>query len=744
MAQNATQTTTDLFGGSAVTLSELTEDREQHTWTATGEESHFLIQRSFAAGVVHLRLKMTSELARGRGSLCFDTGNGFVDSERILLPELRREIDIDTHLRLEKPVKAIRFEPIDKPGSFRIDLFSLEPVAKATLYLRAIKSKIREIKATKKTSRAIKKGISLLLKGDFKSFSGKLIQSLGGGVDTRAADYRIWRDNRRITEAQRDAMRKEIVAMNSPPLISILMPIYNPPEHYLRLAIESVQKQLYPHWELCLADDCSTKPYVRQMLDEFKAADSRIKVVYRERNGHISAATNSALAIATGPYSALLDNDDEISEHALFKVAKAILADPAIDMIYSDEDKIDLNGMHTDPFFKPDWSPEYFLSCMYTCHLGVYRTAILREIGGFRSEFDTAQDYDMVLRFTARTPRVHHIPEVLYHWRMLPTSTASGSAAKPKAHRVAQRALENWLKLVGKEGKVEPGPTHGFHRVRFDIIGQPKVSIVIPSACRRAKVRGEETWFLLKCVESIRAKTTYKNFEIVVVDNNDMSVELEKELQPHNIRKIPYTEAFNLASKMNLGAQRAEGSQLVFMNDDIEIITPEWIEAMLEFSQQPEIGAVGVRLFFPDGRLQHCGVNVLNGNPGHPFYGFEDSQSGYFFSTAVHRNYTAVTGACMMTRADVFWSVKGFSEIFPLNYNDVDFCLKVLQTGQRIVYTPYAEHYHHESVSKSGLHPEELTLFKDQWLKKWPRDPYYNPNLTTTECDYRIDTDYVA
>jgi len=620
----------------------------------------------------------------------------------------------------------------------------METVPTTTLYMRAIQSKIKEIKACKKTGRAIKKGLSLLLKGDFKSFKGKLVQSLGGGVDTRAADYRIWRENNAMTHARREKVREELKGFKDPPLISIVMPVYNPPEQYLRMAIDSVLKQIYPHWELCLADDCSTKPFVRALLEEYKARDPRIKVVYREKNGHISAASNSALELASGNYIALMDNDDEISEHALFKVAKAIVNDRSIDMIYSDEDKLDLNGMHTDPFFKPDWSPEYFLSCMYTCHLGVYRAALVKEVGGFRSEFDTAQDYDLVLRITAKTKRIHHIPDILYHWRMLPTSTASGASAKPKAHRVAQRALESYLKTIGREGTVEAGPTHGFHRVRFKIVGNPKVSIVIPSACKRAKVRGEDTWFLLKCVESIRQKSTYKNYEILVVDNNDMSAELEHALKPYNIRKIPYTAPFNLASKMNLGAEKAEGSQVVFMNDDVEIITPDWMEAMLEFSQQEGVGAVGLRLFFPDGRLQHCGVTILKGNPGHPFYGYEDSQTGYFFSTAVHRNYSAVTGACMMTRADVFKSVGGFSKHFPLNYNDVDYCLKIAEAGLRTVYTPYAEHFHHESVSKSGCSPEELQAFKDCWLKKFPRDPFYNDNLSMSECDYRIETDYVA
>jgi GT2 family glycosyltransferase len=444
------------------------------------------------------------------------------------------------------------------------------------------------------------------------------------------------------------------------------------------------------------------------------------------------------LELARGQYVALLDHDDELAEQALFRMAEAIVRDPSLEMLYSDEDKLTTEGRHVDPFFKPDWSPEYFLACMYTCHLGVYRTERLRQIGGWRSSFDGAQDYDLVLRLIAGQPRIHHVPDVLYHWRTIPSSTASGAQAKPEAHLRARRALQAYLDSTGRGGRVEDGPSTGFHRIRYAIQGNPKVSIVIPSACRTIQFRGRQSWFVLECVSSIRRLSTYGNLEIIVLDNGDMSVELCEALKPLVIRRLPFTEPFNLARKMNVGARAAGGEQLLFLNDDVEVITPDWIESMLEYSQWPEIGAVGAQLLFPNNTQQHTGVTVLNGNPGHPFYQFPASHPGYFYSSQVHRNWSAVTGACLMTRAEVFQAAGGFTEEFPLNYNDVDYCLKLRDLGKRVVYMPYARLYHHESVTKTGTFAHELEAFKRVWLERLGRDPYYNPNLTTQTCDFRI------
>jgi O-antigen biosynthesis protein len=542
-------------------------------------------------------------------------------------------------------------------------------------------------------------------------------------------DIRHGTDLRVRTQTELDRL---LQTLRRKPVFSVLLPVYDTPEKWLRLAIESVLNQQYPHWELCVADDCSKEPHVRRILEEYRARDARVKVAYRPENGHIARATNSALELATGEFIALLDHDDEITPDALLEIAIAHNERPEADWIYSDEDKIDEDNFCGDPFFKPDWSPEYFLACMYTCHLGVYRTAKVREIGGFRPEVNGAQDYDLALRLMARNVPIHHVPKVLYHWRTLATSTAAGGDAKDYAYPAAQRAVANYLKEAGLEGEVLPGPRHGFHRVQLEIHGEPKVSIVIPSAARIVDYEGTRIDLLRMCVGSILEKSTYKNYEIVVIDNGDLRPDLKTWLLG-KARTVTYqSQRFNLAEKMNLGARHATGEHLILLNDDIKVISPDWIEQMLQYSQLPDVGAVGAKLLFPNRRIQHAGIVLLMGNPGHAYYDHPPEEIGYYLSAAVPRNYLAVTGACTMTRAAVYREAGGYSEDFPLNYNDVDYGLKLREKGYRIVYTPYAELFHYESVSKEGaggVRPGELEKFHRKWRDKYFLDPYYNPNL---------------
>ena len=429
---------------------------------------------------------------------------------------------------------------------------------------------------------------------------------------------------------------------------------------------------------MCIADDGSTAPQVRTVLEEYAGSEPRIRLAFHAENRGISAATNTALEQAAGDYVALLDHDDELAEHALFRVAEAIIADRSLDILYSDEDKLELDGRHVEPFFKPDWSPELFLACMYTCHLGVYRTRLVRQVGGFRSDFDSAQDYDLVLRLMTKTARIHHIPDVLYHWRKLPTSAATSVTAKPQAPEAGRRALEDHLKRIGRPGTVEPGRFAGLHRVRFAVTGDPQISIIIPSACRPIRARGKTNYHVLRCVESIRAQSTYRNYEILLVHHpDDVTPALASELDRLEVARLAHDGAFNWSAAMNLGAAAAGGDHLLFLNDDMEVITPDWLESLLEFSHQPEIGAVGPKLILSNGELQHAGVLVEDLTPRHAFYRFPTDHPGYFSSNLMHRNTSAVTGACLMTRADLFEALGGFCERLPLNYSDVDYCLRV-------------------------------------------------------------------
>jgi GT2 family glycosyltransferase len=443
--------------------------------------------------------------------------------------------------------------------------------------------------------------------------------------------------------------------------------------------------------------------------------DSRIRFVAKD------AGIRAAIASAIGEFVCVVDPGDELTEHALFRVAEALVDNPSLDVIYSDEDTVSDTGEHAEPFFKPDWSPEYFLAWNYMGRLAAYRREMIGRIGGIREKFADAFEYDLILRLIAGNAAIHHVPDVLYHRRKSTATEPSGESAG--------RALRDYLASTGQSATVQNGGAAGVHRVRFALAGNPLVSIVIPSASRPATIRGRQSWFVLECVSSIRRLSTYKNVEIIVLDNNDMPAELAAALEPLEVRRIPFIGEFNLTRKINLGASQARGEQLILLNDDIEVITPDWIEAMLEFAQQPPIGAVGAQLLFPDDTQQHTGVILLNGNPRHPFYGMPAAHPGYFHSSQVHRNWSAVTGACMMTRAQNFKAVGGFSEQFGLNYNDIDYCLKLLSIGKRIVYTPYAKLYHYESVSKTGTYRREFEAFHRTWGQRFPRDPYYNPNL---------------
>jgi GT2 family glycosyltransferase len=733
--------------GSLITWQQLEPlpDALAGSWLSLDSDPQFLVPCWFPAGWARIRLKMTSPV-QGRVEVYADTGEGFSPAACVERLNLGREgVDRDFFVYFPRPVRAVRLDPLDVEGEFRLELFKVQAVPAPVALARACAGKLALLWKHRRLGRSLRRGLALLLTGRFR----QVLQRLAGGLEQPAylaperhqvQAYEVWQRHHRLTDADRSRMRDETAAMPDPPLISVLMPVYNGPEPYLSLAIESVLRQTYPHWELCIADDASTASHVRPVLEQYAARDPRIRIAYRPRRGNIAAASNSALALAQGDYVALLDQDDEIAEHALFKMAQALVGDRQLDMVYSDEDKLEIDGRRGDPFFKPDWSPEYFLTCMYTCHLGVYRAALVREVGGFRSEFDTAQDYDLALRLVARTSRIAHVPDVLYHWRKLPGSTALSHVGKPQANEAARRALVSYLKTVGQKGTVEPGPLNGLHRVRFAVAGRPRVSIVIPTASRGARIRGKETTYIAMCVESIRRKSSYKNYEIIVVDNDDMPPALRQQLERWRVRHVTYAEPFNLASKINLAAAKAQGDHLVLLNDDIEVLAEDWLECMLEYSQQPGIGAVGARLLFPDGRLQHVGVTIQGGNPTHPFYGNPAQDIGYGAGNVLVRNFSAVTGACLMTRMDVWQELGGFDEAFPLNYNDVDYCLRLIERGRRVVYTPYAQLYHHEGASKEGLHQHELDAFKARWGERWAHDPYYNPNLSNRYHDYRIKT----
>ena len=557
--------------------------------------------------------------------------------------------------------------------------------------------------------------------------------------------YERWMTVHNPSEADFEAMRAAIGRFDRRPLISIIMPVYNTPERYLRAAIVSVRNQIYPHWELCIADDNSSSREHREILAEYAAIDARIKVVYRTDNGHISHASNSALELATGEFVGFLDHDDVLAREALYEVASVINRHADADMVYSDEDKIDDNGHRSEPFFKPDWCPDSFLSRMYTCHFGVYRRYLVEAVGRLRPGFEGSQDYDLVLRLTERTTRIHHIPKVLYHWRAHPTSMAGDTSTKPYAAIAAERALNEALVRRDEPGVANALPDRpGTYIVRYQIKSPGLVSVIIPT-----RDHGED---VDRCLTTFFEKTTYTNFEIVLLDNGSTDPESLAVFErwarkDRRIRIVRYDVPFNFSQIINYAVAQSNGQYLLFLNNDTEIITADWIEAMVEQAQRPTIGAVGAMLLYPDGSVQHAGVVIgVGGVAGHSHKYFPGDAPGYFSALKAVNNYSAVTGACLMVRRDVFEKVGGFDEKFAIAFNDVDFCLKLRQAGYHNVYLPHAKLYHHESKSRGyETTPEkqmrferEINTMMARWKTDAIADPCYSPNLTLAHENFSI------
>ncbi len=521
----------------------------------------------------------------------------------------------------------------------------------------------------------------------------------------------------------------------SAPRFSIVTPVYETPHGVLKKMLRSVARQSYGDWELCLVDDGSPDPGVAEILDRAAARDPRIRVERLTENAGIVAASNRALAMARGEFVALLDHDDALHPDALAHVSEAIDRTPDADYVYTDEDKVDAVGRHSAPFFKPDWSPERMRTQMYTCHLSVLRRSLVEEVGGFDEAFEGSQDWDLVLRVTERARAIVHVPRILYHWRTLPTSAAGGGeAAKPYAFEAGRRAVQAHCERIGMPARVErdaedPGVLH----LEPELDHQPLVSIVIPTAGHSREVRFEQVTLVSNCVRSIVERSTYENYEIVCVahERTDPAVLEElREIAGERLRVVVFRQPFDFSAKINLGAIHSRGEQLLLLNDDIEVTTPNWIERMVMYAELDGVGTVGGRLLFGDSRLQHTGIAFDSGLPGHHYYGFGGDYRGYANAVVIARNCLAVTGACLMTPAAVFHELGGLTEKLPLNFNDVDYGLKVHISGRRNVYDPDCVHFHFESSSRDPevKYWEEETI-KDRWGHVVAADPFGNPNL---------------
>ena len=522
------------------------------------------------------------------------------------------------------------------------------------------------------------------------------------------------------------------------PLISVLVPVYRPDPDHFGQALDSVLAQTSPDWELVVVLDGPQPDEVRQVLAA--RDDHRIRVVGRDDNGGIAAASNDGLAAAAGEFVALLDQDDLLAPFALEANAAEITRWPDVDVLYSDEDKIALDGRRDEPFCKPSWSPERLRSHMYLGHLGVYRRSLVEEVGGFRTEFDGAQDHDLALRTTERARRIVHIPRVLYHWRRSAGSTAADPDAKSWAFEAGVRAVQSHIDRIGMQAEAyRDSPQSVIVRLRPRLRETPLVSIVIPTAAGTRAIRGERIRLIDRTLESISANTVYPSYEVVVVgDRTTEQATLDGlvERDPERIRAVRNPRPFNFSEACNLGRDHARGEILVFLNDDCEIVTGHWLERMVMFATLDGVGVVGVMLHYPDGRMQHAGLVARAGGINHRHHGESGDQHGEFNQFAVASNLVAVTGACIAIRADRFDLVGGFAERFPLAFNDVDLCFKLLRVGYRTVFDPEVRVVHYESSSRNpDVTKTEIEDLGERWHMLLHDDPYDNPMLRTYGYD---------
>lgn len=583
----------------------------------------------------------------------------------------------------------------------------------------------------------VKKGILYLRHYGMKEFWVKLTERF----QADDVDYKEWYENHRVLE--KDLEEQKSVHFLKEPLISIIVPIYNTPITFLRQMIDSVQQQSYAKWELCIGNASPEKQEIRQVLEEYKS-DKRIKEIAILENKGIAENTNKAMTISEGEFIGLLDHDDLLAPNALYEVVKVLNENNLAEVVYTDEDKVtaDLEE-HFRPHFKPDFNLDLLRSNNYICHFFVASRNLIKRVGGFRPEFNGAQDYDLILRCTEQAKQIVHIPKILYHWRVHKSSTADNPASKMYAFDAGKRAIEEHLVRCRTKGTVQHTKDLGFYRVKYEICGEPLVSIIIPNK--------DQSEALKKCLDSIREKTSYRNYEIIIVENNSEEPEtfaFYKKIAGEKIKVVTWEGEFNYSAINNFGVRHARGDYLLLLNNDVEIINGDWLTEMLSHCQRKEVGIVGAKLYYPDNTIQHAGIIIgIGGVAGSVFVGLPRAFSGYLHKASIQLDLSAVTAACMLVKRSVFEQVGGLEEKLKVAFNDVDFCLRVREKGYLVVYDPYAELYHYESKTRGAEDTKEkirrfqteIEYMRSHWiglLKKG--DPYYNCNLSLTKWDYSL------
>ena len=595
----------------------------------------------------------------------------------------------------------------------------------------------------------IQKGLRYLKHFGLKEFLVRLSERM----EPEEVPYGPWYEEHRAKPEELERQRKQSLTWEnfsggeeSACVFSIAVPVFRTPAKFLCEMIESVRSQSFPFWELCLANADPEDREVAEILERYCREDRRIRVKNLKENKGISENTNAALAMARGEFVGLLDHDDLLAPDALYEMAARLEKDEGIDVFYTDEDKVTTDlSEHFQPHLKPDFNLDLLRSNNYICHFFVVRREIAERIGGFRPEFNGAQDYDFIFRCTEQAEKIVHIPRILYHWRVHSASTADNPASKMYAYEAGKRAIEGNLERSGVRGVVSLRQDYGFYDVHYPVEGEPLVSILIPNKDQK------ET--LMHCIRSVLETSTWKNLEILIIENNSEREETfacyrELEKDPR-IRILTYPgKTFNYSAINNFGVQQAKGEYLLFLNNDIEVITPDWIEQMLGNCQRPEVGIVGAKLYYPDNTIQHAGIIIgIGGIAGHAFLGLARAKSGYLHKSSLQMDYSAVTAACMMMKAEAFRKAGGFEEKLTVAFNDVDLCLRTVEQGWLVVYDPHVEMYHYESKSRGAEDSEEklrrfqqeIEFMRTRWIRLLKDgDPNYNPNLTLSKWNYSL------
>ena len=557
-------------------------------------------------------------------------------------------------------------------------------------------------------------------------------------------DYGEWYSLTKPTAEELEEQRKKV--FDAPVKFSIVIPAFKTPERFLREMLDSIAEQTYANWEVCVADGSPAGQSCERVLEQYAKKDSRFKYVILGENKGISGNTNAAMDMATGDYIVLADHDDKLTPNALYECAKLLQEHPGCDCFYSDEDKLDMDGGALfDPHFKPDFNIDLLCSVNYICHLFVVSHDLAAQVGGFRQEYDGAQDYDFIFRCTEKAKEIRHIPKVLYHWRCHKDSTASNPESKLYAFDAGARAIMDHYKRVGIEAeRVEKGVDYGIYHSVYKIQGEPLVSIIIPNK--------DEKETLKKCLDSIKEKSTYRNYEIIIVENNSTGQEIfdyYKEIDGRDgIRVVYWKSGFNYSALNNFGFTFAKGDYILCLNNDVTVITPDWLERMIGQCQRKEVGIVGVKLYYPDDTIQHAGVIIgIGGVAGAMFVGMARERSGYLRKAILQQDLSAVTAACMMVDRKAWEGAGGFNEDLAVAFNDIDFCLKVRREGYLVVYEPNVELYHYESKSrgyedtpeKQKRFLSEINYMKAHWSEILTKgDPYYNENFSLNTCNYTL------